>query len=174
DGLDAQVGPIRLLHREPVSVRLETPLEHEARLVLLARDQTDDVLVQPGRHSIGFDVGDEPVAVLLLDECFERRIGLWIAGHRVSLTHSCGMRLMRVSGTVVVVTVRFAPESSASEMSVSARRIAALTRCHACPTLQLASSPHALCSLLHSVIANGPSSAPRIGAAVIPSGARAS
>ena len=50
--------------REPVAVRLEAPLEQPVRLVLLGRDQPDDVLVQPPGGDVGLDVGDEAVLVL--------------------------------------------------------------------------------------------------------------
>ena len=48
------------------------------------------------------------------------------------------------------------PASCASVTSLSARRIAALTRCQAWPTRQFDSMPQLLCWPLHSVIANGP------------------
>ena len=45
------VGPLRfglrLLQRHPVAIGLEPPLEHELRLILLGRDQANDVFVQP-------------------------------------------------------------------------------------------------------------------------------
>ena len=44
------VRPVRLLHRLPAAVRLEPPLEHEGRLVLLRRDRAHDVFAQPRRH----------------------------------------------------------------------------------------------------------------------------
>ena len=40
------VLPGRLLHREPVAVGLQAPLEQPLRLVLLGGDQPDDVFVQ--------------------------------------------------------------------------------------------------------------------------------
>src|SRR6266566_1593944 len=61
------VGPVRLAHLEPVAVGLQAPLQHPFRLALFGRDQPDDVLVQTGRHDLGFDVGDEAVLVRLLD-----------------------------------------------------------------------------------------------------------
>src|SRR5713101_1225919 len=64
DGRVADVLPARLLHAEPVVERLEAPLEHELGLVLLRRDEADDVFVQPARDGVRLDVGDEPVLVL--------------------------------------------------------------------------------------------------------------
>src|SRR6266566_4035210 len=64
------VGPVRLAHPEPVAVGLQAPLQHPFRLALFGRDQPDDVLVQAGRHDLGFDVGDEAVLVRLLDVGF--------------------------------------------------------------------------------------------------------
>src|SRR5882762_7275107 len=64
------VGPMRLRHLEPVAVRLEPPLQHPLRLALLGGNQPDHVLVQAGRHDLGFDVGDEAVLVRLLDVRF--------------------------------------------------------------------------------------------------------
>src|SRR5262245_15555116 len=61
----ADVRPGRLGHRQPVAVRLEPPLEHEGRLPLLGGDGPDDLLVQPLRDRVGFDVGGEAVLVVL-------------------------------------------------------------------------------------------------------------
>src|SRR5262245_10753749 len=64
---------VGLLEIRPVTVSIEPPLEHELRFVLLGGDQPDYVLVQPGRHRIGFDVGHEAPLVFAIDErlnCF--------------------------------------------------------------------------------------------------------
>src|SRR3989454_2645513 len=60
------VRPLRLLHREPVAVRPETPLEEPLGLVLLARNEPDDVLVEALRRLVLIEIGDEAVLVLLL------------------------------------------------------------------------------------------------------------
>src|SRR5437773_12124110 len=59
------VRPLRLLHREPVLVRAETPLEEPCRLALLLGDVPDDVLAAALRGELLLDVRDEPVFVLL-------------------------------------------------------------------------------------------------------------
>jgi hypothetical protein len=66
------VGPGRLIHRQPVAIGLEPPLEHELRLPLLLRDRTDDPLVQAARHRFGLDVGDEAVLVVSLSQILNR------------------------------------------------------------------------------------------------------
>ena len=83
----------------------------------------NDVFVQARRHRVGFDVGDEPVPVLLSDEGFEGSLSCGIAGlktHAVLVVR--GARQSR-RGTVVELP-RSLPASCASEMSVSARRMA--------------------------------------------------
>ena len=59
------VGPLWLLHGQPVPVGLQPPFEHELGLVLLGRDQSDHVFVQAPGHGVRLDVGDESVLVLL-------------------------------------------------------------------------------------------------------------
>src|SRR2546428_2070227 len=66
DGRIPDVRPLRLLHREPVAVGAESPVEHPLGLVFLAGDEPDDVLVQALRDRLHLDVGDEAVFVLLL------------------------------------------------------------------------------------------------------------
>src|SRR5881397_9829 len=60
------VRPLRLLHREPVAVRPQAPLEEPLGLILLARNQPDDVLVEALRRLVLIKVGDEAVLILLL------------------------------------------------------------------------------------------------------------
>src|SRR5437667_7299743 len=67
--VDRRIGdvrPLRLLHREPVPVRPQTPLEEPLGLILLARNEPDDVLVQALRRRVLIEVGNEAVLVLLL------------------------------------------------------------------------------------------------------------
>src|ERR1039457_4779508 len=59
------------LHRHPMPNRLEPPLQHELRLILLGRDQADDVLVQARWRRVGLHVGNEAVLVFLLDQSFD-------------------------------------------------------------------------------------------------------
>ena len=68
---------MRLFQRQPMTVGLEPPLQHEFRLALLLRDQADDVLIQTWRHCVGFNVGIEAVFVFLVSQfmdllCFGR------------------------------------------------------------------------------------------------------
>ena len=78
DGFVVHVRPSRLLHGLPVAERLQAPIEQELRFVFLARDGGHDVLVEAGRQTIGFDIGDEPVPILLIDQVFDV---LSFAGH---------------------------------------------------------------------------------------------
>src|SRR5438552_1538924 len=66
----ADVRPRGLLHREPVAIGPEPPLGHPFRLLLLARDEPDDVLVEALRNRVLIEVGDETVFVLLLRHLF--------------------------------------------------------------------------------------------------------
>ena len=66
------VRPVRLLHRQPAAIRLQPPLEHERRLVLLRRDRANDVFAQPGRNRVRLDVGHEAVLVFPADQGFDR------------------------------------------------------------------------------------------------------
>ena len=65
DGRVGDVLPRRLGHLLPGAKRLEPPVEQPLGLVLLGRDEPDDVLVQPLGDDVLFDVGDEPVLVVL-------------------------------------------------------------------------------------------------------------
>ena len=63
DGAEFDVGPLGLglllLQLGPVAVRLQPPLQHELRLVLLGRNQADDVFVQALRGRVFVNLGDE-------------------------------------------------------------------------------------------------------------------
>src|SRR5256886_3263122 len=63
DGTVLDVGPVRLRHLLPVAVRLESPLDHPARLALLLGDQPDDVLAQTRGDGLRLDVRNEAVLV---------------------------------------------------------------------------------------------------------------
>ncbi len=60
---DLQLGPVGLVHLRPRLVRGQPPLEQPLGLVLLRRDQPDDVLVQPRRRDVGVELGAEAVLV---------------------------------------------------------------------------------------------------------------
>ena len=53
DRVVLDVLPGRLLHRQPQAIRLQAPLEQPLRLVLLLRDQPDDVLAEPLGDRLG-------------------------------------------------------------------------------------------------------------------------
>jgi hypothetical protein len=57
--------PVRLFHGQPAAISVEAPFQHPFRLVLLGRDQADHVFIQARRHGVGFDIGLEPVFVLV-------------------------------------------------------------------------------------------------------------
>lgn len=80
DGIVSDVSPGGLAHVRPRAERLEPPGEHELRLLLLGRDHSNDVFVEPGRHGIGVDVRDEAVLVGSLGEFLQYRIA----------PHGCG------------------------------------------------------------------------------------
>jgi hypothetical protein len=65
-------GPIRLLHRRPLSEGLETPFEHELGLVFLGGDGADDLLVEPRSKGLRVDLGDEPPFVFTIGELLYR------------------------------------------------------------------------------------------------------
>src|SRR6266852_5196595 len=57
---------LRLLQRCPVVIRLQPPLEHELRLILLGRDQANNLLVEPLWDSLFLDRSDEAPLVFPL------------------------------------------------------------------------------------------------------------
>src|SRR5215208_7393858 len=52
--------------------RLQPPFEQKLGLILLAGNQPNNVLIQPGRSRFCLDVRVEPVLVLLLNKSFDR------------------------------------------------------------------------------------------------------
>ena len=62
------VRPVRFLHREPAPICLQTPLEHEGRLVLASRDLADCVFAQTRRQGVLLDVRDKACRVLAGDQ----------------------------------------------------------------------------------------------------------
>ena len=65
DRRELDLGPGRLLQGQPALERLQPPLQHPFRLVLLGRDEADDVGVQALGRELLVDVGDEAVLVAL-------------------------------------------------------------------------------------------------------------
>ncbi len=59
------LGPFRLAHGEPALVGVEPPGQHPFRLVLLGRDEADDVLGKSFRCLLGLDLGFKPILVLI-------------------------------------------------------------------------------------------------------------
>src|ERR1700722_14015046 len=71
DRREFDVRPMRLAHREPMPQGLEAPRRQEFGLTLLARDQSHDVLVEPRRHGVRFNISDEAVLITALEERFK-------------------------------------------------------------------------------------------------------
>ena len=134
DGRVLHARPRGLVHAHPPPERLEPPVEHEGRLVLLRRDQPDHVLVEARRDRVARDVRHEAVAVLAGDQGFE--LGL-LCGHgraqpRAGVRTGTGAR--EKSGAANAASRR----ASASRLtSASARRMDRLMRCQPWPTRQV-------------------------------------
>ena len=164
DGRVMHVRPRGLRHARPAAKRLEPPVEHERRLLLLRRDHADDVLVEPGRDRVARDVRDEAVPVLATDEALE--LGL-LGGHQASAAD----RRARRAGDAREIRGRerrLAPHEFLEADARRARaRIARLMRCQPWPTRQVASRSQLPAPPAHSVRATGPSTASMISAALI-------
>ncbi len=61
----AHARPAGLAHGQPAPIGVEPPGEHPLRLVLLRRDEADDVFGEPLGGLVGFDVRLEPILVLI-------------------------------------------------------------------------------------------------------------
>ena len=59
------LGPFRLMHGEPAAIRIEPPVQHPFRLVLLCRDEADGVFGKAFRRLLGFDLGLESILILV-------------------------------------------------------------------------------------------------------------
>ncbi len=57
--------PIRLDHGLPAAERIQPPFQQPGRLILLGRNIPDDVLIEALGRQFGFDIGYEPVFVLV-------------------------------------------------------------------------------------------------------------
>ncbi len=58
-------GPFRLCHFKPAVVGGDAPVGHPLRLIILFRDQANDVFVQPHRGEFHLYIGGEAVFVLV-------------------------------------------------------------------------------------------------------------
>ena len=94
--VDARPG--RLLHADPAPVGLQPPLGHPLRLVLLGRDEADDVLVQSLRREVGLDVGREAVFVLVDVERPDLRDRLLNSRHQTLLKSSSSRAALAHAG----------------------------------------------------------------------------
>ena len=72
------VRPFRLFHGEPVTVGLESPLEHEFRFLFPGGNSPNDVFVQAGRQAVRLDVSNKTVLVATVDQGFQF---VWVARH---------------------------------------------------------------------------------------------
>src|SRR6476660_8480037 len=57
--------PGRLPHGLPTLIGLQPPVQHPLRLAFLGRNETDSVFGKPLGSLLGFDIGDEPVFILV-------------------------------------------------------------------------------------------------------------
>jgi hypothetical protein len=53
-----------------MSIRLQSPVEQELRLVLFPRYGGHDIFIESRRQAVGLDIRDEAVPVLLREESF--------------------------------------------------------------------------------------------------------
>ena len=98
DGSVGDVLPVRLGESQPVAVGAQAPFEQPLRLVLLGRDQRDDVLAESRGDDIGVEIGDEPVLVLPA-----RQLGdvARYAGHRAPPVAAC----LVISRALIIVSL---------------------------------------------------------------------
>ena len=73
DWLVADVGPVGLLHRQPAAVCLEPPIQQPGGLILLRRDEANDVFTQAGRNRIRLDIRHEAVLIFAIDQRIDGR-----------------------------------------------------------------------------------------------------
>src|SRR5262249_36725926 len=169
------VLPLRLLHLEPMSERLQTPLQHELGLVLLGRDQADDLLAEPARSRVRLDGGDESVLVLALRELLD----FFGGGHGApqSLAAADGRLISFLRAACTSGGAGWTCETAMSDR-VSFSSVSRMARLmlrqplrfgHTCSRLHKPST-----SELHSVIAIGPSRAAIAWATEMSEGCRAS
>src|SRR5262249_8560186 len=129
-----------------------SPLEQKVRLVLLSRDETDDVLVQPLGSRLGLDLRNKAVLVLALRDFLDSRIGGHTAPPATRTSVACLSALNVLGGVGRIM--------SDSDRPSRAPRIARLMFCQLLRSGQRDSKPHCPgTSVPHSVTAIGPSSA---------------
>src|SRR5271170_6066592 len=110
------MGPRRLLHGLPMPECLQTPVEHELRLVLLLRDGRHDALIEARRQAIGLNIGDKAVAVFLADKGFDI---LGFARHGIPV---CSMRYSGcLNGVACQVFTRISEARSATRRPVESK-----------------------------------------------------
>ncbi len=73
--------PVRLAHGQPALEGLEPPRQHPLRLVLLGGDETNGAFIEALGGLFGFDVGDEPIFVLINVDAFDLLDGLTYGRH---------------------------------------------------------------------------------------------
>ena len=95
--------PGRLAHGQPAPIGVEPPLQHPLGLVLLGRDEADGVFVQALGGLVGFDIGHEPVLVLVDVDTADLIDGL-LYGRHSSLR--CGFKDRGLDQSVMVVVAR--------------------------------------------------------------------
>ncbi len=77
--VDARPG--RLAHGQPALIGFQPPGQHPFRLVLLGRDEANGVFRKPLGGLLGFDIGDEPVFVLINVDASDLLDGLLYGRH---------------------------------------------------------------------------------------------
>src|SRR5688572_32080593 len=96
-----------------MAVCLQSPVGHELRLALLARDETHHVLVESRRQRVRIDVGDEAVAVALGEQRVE---GLRFAAHGVSRGAALARAMYLSSRSMGAVGVRVSRPASCAKI----------------------------------------------------------
>ena len=92
--------PSGLAHGEPAPIGVEPPREHPLGLILLGRDEADDVFGQALGGLVGFDVRHEPVFILVDVDAADLLDGL-LYGRHSSLR--CGFKDRGLDQSVMVV-----------------------------------------------------------------------
>jgi len=96
----AHPRPARLAHSEPAAIGVEPPSEHPLGLVLLCRNEADDVFGKPLGGLVGFDVRDESVFILVDVDTADLIDGLWYGRHS---SLRCGFKDRGLDRSVMVV-----------------------------------------------------------------------
>src|SRR5262245_6058422 len=110
--IDRGVGharPAGLAHGQPAPIGVEPPGEHPLGLVLLRRDEADNVFGKALRGLVGFDIRDESVLVLVDVDAANLLDGL-LYGRHSSLR--CGFKDRGLDQSVMVVVASGVPSPS--------------------------------------------------------------